>query len=114
MAKLSNQMFEENDSRTSSYPTGTKKDHKGMLRGVGRSERAVAEALAFLAAVGIIFVTSVIFNWEGQCCLETDAGQDCIRGRDAAFPVIHGCGRWQGKPASSFSGTGQEKMGQLP
>lgn len=41
-----------------------------------------------LAPVGIIFVTSVIFNREGRGDRETDAGQDRIPGRDAALPLI--------------------------
>lgn len=38
--------------------------------------------------MGIIFVTSVIFNREEQRGLETDTGQRCISGRDAVLPLI--------------------------
>lgn len=58
-------MFEENDLRIFFYFIGIKKDYKGMFRGVGRLERVVVEVLVFLVVVGIIFVISVIFNWEG-------------------------------------------------
>lgn len=55
-----------------------------------------------LAPVGIIFVTSVIFNWEVRRDREIDTGQDPIPGGEAGLPLINECWRRQGNLRAGF------------
>lgn len=62
------------------------------------SERAAAEALAWLATVGTVFVMRVLFDYKGQPSLETNPGHDHVQVRMLRSPRLMSVGGGQAKP----------------